>query len=166
MKPYSETHTNEGVIDAPIEQVWALHTNADAMCEVFSRVVAMDVIKGRLGEVGCVARMTMRTPRGRVGTADAETIEAEPPRRIVTRTAVLEGAKTTLITTRTFTSEGNRTRTTLTATSETRPLLAVVRWMLRLTRKGRALLSTDMFEQDVADENVYHAQHRDGPAAH
>jgi hypothetical protein len=165
-KPYCETFSHDGVIDAPIEQVWALHTDAKRMLIAFDRLVAMEVVSGRMGKIGCVVRVTLRSPRERMETTDVETIEAKAPRRLTTRTVVRQGEAATLVSTRLFTPEGNRTRTSLLTASETEPVRWLTRCILRLTRQGRNLLSTATFEHDLADENTYHAQHRDGPESH
>jgi ligand-binding SRPBCC domain-containing protein len=166
MKPYRETHEQVGLIEAPIERVWALHTDVDAMRTLSDRVLAMDLVSGRMGEVGCKVTTTLRAPNGRLGTADSEVIEAEHGRRIATRAVVREAPKVILYSTWEFGREGNRTRVTLTATAETKPIPGLVRLVLRLTRAKRARDAAALFAQEIADESAYHARHGDSPQAH
>jgi uncharacterized protein YndB with AHSA1/START domain len=166
MKPYRETHEHEGLIEAPVERVWALHTDIDAMCTLSDRVIAMDLVSGRMGEVGCKVTTTLRAPNGRVGTADSEVIEVEPGRRIATRAVVREAPDVTLYTTWEFRREGNRTHVTLLATAETKPIPGFAHLALRLTRAKRARDAAVLFAQEIADENAYHARRGDSPQAH
>lgn len=166
MKPYRETHVHEGVLEAPVERVWALHTDAEAMRSLSDRILAMDVIAGRMGEVGCLVSTTMRTPSGRVGTADSEVIEAEAGRRIVIRGVVREAPEVTLFSTWEFRPEGNRTHVTLSATVESQPAPGFAHLIVGFSRAKRERDSAVLFTQEIADENAYFARRRDEPAAH
>jgi uncharacterized protein YndB with AHSA1/START domain len=166
VKRYRETHEHEGVVDAPIERVWALHTDAEAMCSLSDRVLAMDVVEGRMGEVGCLVSTTLRTPSGRVGTADSEVIEAEFGRRIVIRGVVREEPAVTLYSTWEFRPEGNRTHVALSATVESQPAPGLARLIVGFSREKRERESAVLFAQEIADENAYFKRHRDEPAAH
>ena len=164
MKPYRETHTFEGVLDAPIERVWALHTNPEEMCSVFPRIIETEIVSGQPGEKGCLLRSTMGDPSGRTRTVDTEFIDVHPPRSISTRTAVRRAPRMVYESTRTFERQGDRTPTTLTITAQTHPVLWFVRLLPRLTRAKRARETQKEFERETAEENAYYARlrRRDG----
>jgi uncharacterized protein YndB with AHSA1/START domain len=156
MKPYRETHTLEGVLDAPIERAWALHANPEEMRSVFARILETEIVAGRPGEVGCVARSTMRTAKGRVGNTETEVIEADPPHRLTIRTVVRETPRITYESTRTFRPEGYHTLTSLIASAQTVPVPWFVRVALGLSRAKRAREFAAEFASETAEENAYY----------
>ncbi len=158
MKSYFETHTFEGVLDAPIERVWALHTNPEEMCSVFPRVIETEIVSGQPGEKGCLLRSTMGDPKGRTRTVDTEFVDVHPPRSISTRTVVRGSPRMIYESTRTFVRQGNLTPTTLTITAQTHPVLWFIRFLLGLTRAKRARETAKVFKRETAEENAYYAR--------
>jgi uncharacterized protein YndB with AHSA1/START domain len=158
MKPYRETHTFEGVLDAPVERAWALHTNPDEMCSVFSRILQTEVVAGRPGEVGCLTRSIMQTLKGRIGTVESEIVDCLPPHALTVRTMVLEASRINQESTRTFERRGNHTHTTLSISAETVPLLWPAHLVLRLGRARRGRQTAAEFEAETAEENAYYAR--------
>ena len=158
MKPYRESHTNEALIEAPIERVWALHTNPDEMRAAFSRFLEVGVVAGQPGTVGCIVRATMRTPTGKVGTADSEILAVDPPRSMTTRTTVHGAPKVGMESTRLLAREVNRTRATLVTTAVTVPVSWLARTVLRMTKARRAREAALLFGIETAEENAYFAR--------
>ena len=159
MKPYRESHANEALIEAPIERVWALHTNPDEMRAAFSHFLALEIVAGQPGTVGCVVRATMRTPTGKVGTADSEIVAVDPPRSMTTWTTVVGASNMRgMESTRLLAGEGKRTRMTFVTTAETVPISWVARAVLRMTKGRRVRESAFTFGAETAEENAYFAR--------
>jgi len=158
MKPYRETHEFEGMLDAPVERVWELHTNPEEMCSVFSRILQTEVLAGRPGEVGCLTRSIMQTLKGRTGTAESEITVSRPPHTLTVRTMVLEASRVNHESTWTFECRGNRTHAALTISAETTPILWPAHLVLKLSRAWRGRQTKAEFEAEMADENAYYAR--------
>ncbi|MBN2177637.1 MAG: SRPBCC family protein [Demequinaceae bacterium] len=157
MKPYTETHNFEGVLDAPIDTAWALHTNPDQMRSALSRILDMEVVAGTPGQKGCVTRSVQRDGKGQPRTLDTEIVEVHPPHSITVRVSVRKASRVTYESTRTFERQGNHTPTTLTITATTSPIPWVMRAIIGLGRSKRARETAAEFRTETAEENAYYA---------
>jgi len=163
MKPYRETHEFEGMLDAPVERVWELHTSPDQMCAVFSWILDAEIVAGRPGEKGCGYRMDVQSSKGRTRSVWFKVIDAHPPRSITVRSRVPTWSpfkRLRLViceSKRTLKRRRGRTFTTVLISTETIPVRWPVRLLLRLTRKGRASEAAAEFEKETAEENAFYA---------
>jgi len=163
MKPYRETHEFEGMLDAPVERVWELHTSPEQMCSVFSWILNAEIVAGSPGEKGCGYRMDMRSNRGRARAVWFKVIDTRAPRSITVRSRIPTQSPFKRLrvviqeTTRTLKRRGRRTVTTVVISMETVPIRWLVRILLRATRKGRARKAATDFDKAIAEENAFYA---------
>lgn len=158
-KPYSESLHVEGVIEAPIERVWAFRFDAAAQVEAYSRRLEVTPISGTWGEVGSVVRYVRLLDGGRTATTLSTVVEIDPPRRAVYDTETVETPAVRMTSTYAFEPMGEATRLTVDIVAIVARARGLRRLLLRWTQSRRRAEGYRVFALELAEENAYHRAH-------
>lgn len=160
MKPYRETTVHRGILNQPIDRVWAFHLDIEAFRSAYSRVVSMALIAGSMGEVGCTIRTTISLLDGTIVSSDSEVIEISPPRKAVIRFTCHQAPDVSeSVSTLEYIPQGDTTEIVLTHRTETVPVNWEARVALWTTRSKRRAASERAFASELHEENAYYASH-------
>ena len=85
MKPFRARMTYSAVAPVSPERWWRHEWDADDAVKAHADVYSVSVEAGRPGEVGCLTRMTGRTPSGEPAELLTEIVEVGPGLRAVSR---------------------------------------------------------------------------------